>query len=65
MILRYVGNGDFIPDLNGELVPARDLTDSDIAHFGEAVLIKSGLYVKYEQPTTKSRSRGDESKRGD
>jgi len=45
-MLKYVGNGAFIPDLNGEPVPARDLTDAEVARFGEAMLLASGLYVR-------------------
>jgi hypothetical protein len=45
-MLKYIGNGSFIPDLNGEPVPARDLTDAEVAHFGEMVLLASGLYTR-------------------
>jgi hypothetical protein len=44
-MLKYIGGGAFIPDLNGALVPARDLTDAEVAQFGERALVASGLYA--------------------
>ena len=44
-MLKYIGDGAFIPDLNGALVPARDLADAEVAQFGERALVASGLYA--------------------
>jgi len=44
-MLEYIGNGDFI-----EGIPARDLTESEVALYGGAErLIKSGLYKRSEK----------------
>jgi hypothetical protein len=37
--LIYVGDGGFIPE-----VPARDLTEAEVAQYGKAKLLQSGLY---------------------
>lgn len=39
--LIYVGNGGFIPN-----VPARDLTEAEVAKYGKAMLLRSGLYAE-------------------
>ena len=41
MALKYVGKGAWIPG-----IPSRDLNDDEVKQFGEAYLLKSGLYVK-------------------
>lgn len=61
-MLKYIGHGAFIPDLNGEHVPARDLTDDEVKHFGEAALIKSGLYTKPKAEPPKPNKPESESK---
>lgn len=61
-MLKYIGNGGFIPDLSGEHVPARDLTDDEVKHFGESVLIKSGLYAKPKVEMPKPNKPESESK---
>lgn len=38
-MLKYIGNGQFIPG-----VPARDLTDAEAKQYGEIGLLRSGLY---------------------
>ena len=45
IVLRYIGNGSFIPG-----IPARDLTRDDLEHLETdvTVLLASGLYTKAE-----------------
>ena len=45
-MLKYIGNG---AALVVDQVPARDLTDEEVAQFGEDMLLASGLYVKVER----------------
>lgn len=59
-MLKYIGQGGFIPDLNGELVPSRDLTDAEVKHFGEASLLASGLYAKSGEAKKKITQSGHE-----
>lgn len=40
-MLKYIGDGAFHPPY-----PARDLTDGEVKEFGEAELLKTGLYQK-------------------
>jgi hypothetical protein len=47
-MLKYL-DGGFIPDHNGEAVPARDLTDEEVKHFGEEFLLGTGLYARPEK----------------
>ena len=44
-MLKYIGNGSFVPN-----IPARDLTDDEVKEFGEAELLKTGLYGKSKTP---------------
>ena len=39
--MKYIGNGFFVVG-----VPARDLSVDEVEKFGEAFLLKSGLYKK-------------------
>ena len=46
MALKYIGNG---AALVAEQVPARDLTDDEVAKFDKTLLLKSGLYKEVKQ----------------
>lgn len=46
--LKYVGDGTQLGN-----VPTRDLTPAEVAKFGKAWLLKSGLYVEPERPAVK------------
>lgn len=39
--MKYIGNGEFYPG-----IPARDLSDEEVAHYGLKVLLKTGLYIE-------------------
>lgn len=48
-MLKYIGNGDFIPG-----IPARDLSDAEVKEFGgEHLLLHSGLYAKVDEKALK------------
>jgi len=46
-MLKYIGNGS----LTG--IPARDLTDEEVARFGRKRLLDSGLYVEVRESRKK------------
>lgn len=60
MLLRYIGNGSWLPG-----VPARDLSDQDVKSgpLSEAELVASGLYEKvHSTPKGPSVSSGSETR---
>ena len=40
--MKYIGDGNFLPD-----IPARDLTEDEVKKFGKKRLLDSGLYVEH------------------
>lgn len=49
MALKYIGRGAFIPPY-----PARDLSDQEVAEYGEEALLATKLYEKEKAETVKS-----------
>jgi len=44
MGLRYIGNASIAG------IPARDLSDEEVARYGRRILLASGMYAEYPKP---------------